>query len=240
MRPKAMNLWKKTPASRTSSGGSTASDQKPCASGWRSGRRSGCASAQRIPASTIRGPIAARAALRREGGTLSRSRVSARRTGLSINRVGAFLRLLPDRGRQPRGQLVRSLRDPRAGRRVDDARHEVDRRRELQFGDSEPAEDHERQGRRAERARPGPRLARPYFASSGGPGNGRAFSPREPHGHPVIPDGRGHECACGVYPGAYLDLPPRLWAGVFERLRLSQAGCRGKVQSRESRALRRK
>jgi hypothetical protein len=45
----------------------------------------------------------------------------------------------------------------------------VDQRRELQFGDSEPAEDHERQGRCSERARPDPRLARPYFASSRGP-----------------------------------------------------------------------
>ena len=59
--------------------------------------------------------------------------------------------------------------DARAGRRVHEARHEVDQRRELHLGDSERAEDHQRQGRCSQRPRPRRRLARPYSASPRGP-----------------------------------------------------------------------
>ena len=45
-------------------------------------------------------------------------------------------------------------------------RHEVDQRRELQLGDSEPAEDHERQGRCAQR-RPRSRLVRALWEQKG-------------------------------------------------------------------------
>ena len=70
--------------------------------------------------------------------------------------------LLPRRGRQRHLHLVRSLRDRRAVREVDEARHQLDPRREARPDHSERAEDPERQGRRSQqRARPG-RVTRPH------------------------------------------------------------------------------
>ena len=71
-------------------------------------------------------------------------------------RAARLRRLLPRRRRQRHLHLARSLRDTRAGRRVDQARLQVDPRREARHADAQRAQDHERQGRRSQlRARPG-------------------------------------------------------------------------------------
>ena len=59
---------------------------------------------------------------------------------------------------------------PEQAEESDEARREVDHRREPQHGDSQRPEDHERQGRCSQRPHGRRRLARAYFAPRRGPG----------------------------------------------------------------------
>src|SRR5207247_665862 len=68
--PGATNNAKTTPARTTSSGGSTASHQKPWPCGWRSVTRYGWRNAQKTPASIVTGPSA----------HMKRARADSRRT----------------------------------------------------------------------------------------------------------------------------------------------------------------